>query len=82
MNVPINVVEVKGLPGGLALRTPTGASMDPSLHVMPLQSHYFLPLVNYQRDLLTPKVIAGDHVKGGEILAAGVIIPHTLMFKR
>ncbi len=66
---------IQDLPGGLALQTPSGAHIDSTLHAMPLQTHYYLPLVNYQRDVLQPNVSVGDKVMGGELIASGVIAP-------
>ena len=77
----MNAHHVLDLPGGLNLSPPPKAGMDPSLHVMPIQSTYYLPLVNYQRDVLTPEVTVGDQVKGGDRIAPGVISPTSGVIK-
>lgn len=68
-------IKVRPLPGGLALSRKANANVRPSIYDLPLQPRYYLPLINYFKELIQPVVEVGDSVEGGELLAQGIVAP-------
>ena len=71
----MNVDNIPPLRGGIALRRPTNAQITSTIHNLPLQARYYLPLVDYSRNVIQALVAIGDSVLGGELIAPGIVAP-------